>query len=129
MKLSELFFAKTKELWDEAANKPFVIEMAKGTLIDRKFRNYTLQETQIPSDTGSEMQSGYSRTIMDGDYAIVSALNTDYFLDIIGADMPAGNGTNVSLWNRYSSGGVIGANNIWTVKYENGFYTLKKKDT
>ena len=44
MKLSELFFAKTKELWDEAANKPFVIEMAKGTLDEGLFRRYMLQD-------------------------------------------------------------------------------------
>ena len=44
MKLSELFFAKTKELWDEAANKPFVIEMAKGTLDADLFKRYMLQD-------------------------------------------------------------------------------------
>ena len=44
MKLSELLFAKTKELWDEAANKPFVIEMAKGTLDEGLFRRYMLQD-------------------------------------------------------------------------------------
>ena len=44
MKLSELLFAKTKELWDEAANKPFVIQMAKGTLDEGLFRRYMLQD-------------------------------------------------------------------------------------
>jgi len=44
MRLSELLFAKTKELWDEAASKPFVIEMAKGTLDEGLFRRYMLQD-------------------------------------------------------------------------------------
>jgi len=44
MKLSEKLFLSTKELWDLSTEKPFVIEMAKGTLIDQKFRNYTLQD-------------------------------------------------------------------------------------
>lgn len=44
MKLSELLFAKTKELWDEASSKPFVVEMAKGTLDRGLFRRYMLQD-------------------------------------------------------------------------------------
>lgn len=44
MRLSELLFAKTKELWDEAANKPFVVQMAKGTLDEGLFRRYMLQD-------------------------------------------------------------------------------------
>ena len=44
MKLSEILYSKTIGLWKEAAGKPFVTEMAKGTLADGKFRNYTLQD-------------------------------------------------------------------------------------
>jgi len=44
MKLSDLLFAKTKELWNEASSKPFVIDMAKGTLDKRLFRRYMLQD-------------------------------------------------------------------------------------
>ena len=44
MRLSELLFAKTKELWDEAASKPFVVQMAKGTLDEGLFRRYMLQD-------------------------------------------------------------------------------------
>lgn len=44
MKLSELLFAKTKELWDQSASKPFVTDMAKGTLDEGLFRRYMLQD-------------------------------------------------------------------------------------
>ncbi len=44
MKLSEILYSKTIELWKESTEKPFVVEMAKGTLADSKFRNYTLQD-------------------------------------------------------------------------------------
>lgn len=44
MKLSELLFAKTKELWDQSASKPFVVQMAKGTLDEGLFRHYMLQD-------------------------------------------------------------------------------------
>ena len=44
MKLSEILFSKTKELWDQSAEKPFVIEMAKGTLDKELFKRYMLQD-------------------------------------------------------------------------------------
>lgn len=44
MRLSELLFAKTKELWDQSASKPFVVQMAKGTLDEGLFRRYMLQD-------------------------------------------------------------------------------------
>ncbi|MBR3082308.1 MAG: hypothetical protein IKH06_05575 [Clostridiales bacterium] len=44
MKLSEILFSKTKELWDQSAKKPFVIEMAKGTLDKELFKRYMLQD-------------------------------------------------------------------------------------
>ena len=44
MKLSESLFAKTKTLWDEASSKPFVVNMAKGTLDKELFRRYMLQD-------------------------------------------------------------------------------------
>lgn len=44
MKLSEILFSSTKELWNASAGKPFVVEMAKGTLEDRLFQNYTIQD-------------------------------------------------------------------------------------
>ena len=44
MKLSEKLFLSTKELWDLSTEKPFVIEMAKGTLDEGLFRRYMLQD-------------------------------------------------------------------------------------
>ena len=44
MKLSEILFSKAKELWDQSAKKPFVIEMAKGTLDKELFKRYMLQD-------------------------------------------------------------------------------------
>ena len=44
MKLSESLFAKTKTLWDEASSKPFVVNMAKGTLDKERYRRYMLQD-------------------------------------------------------------------------------------
>lgn len=44
MKLTELLFSKAKETWDQATEKPFVIEMAKGTLNDDLYKRYQLQD-------------------------------------------------------------------------------------
>ena len=44
MKLSEILFSKTKDIWDEASSKPFVIAMAKGTLDKSLFKRYMLQD-------------------------------------------------------------------------------------
>lgn len=44
MKLSETLYAGVYDLWREAADKPFVREMTKGTLDDSLFRNYMIQD-------------------------------------------------------------------------------------
>ena len=44
MKLSDTLFAEVEDLWKEAAEKPFVIEMAKGTLDEDRFRHYMIQD-------------------------------------------------------------------------------------
>lgn len=44
MKFSEILYAGAEGLWREAADKPFVKEMAQGTLADKKFRNYMIQD-------------------------------------------------------------------------------------
>lgn len=50
---------------------------------------------------GSEMTSGYSQAIPDGDYIIMSAAASDksqmYYMDIAGSDYPAADGANVIL--------------------------------
>ena len=44
MKFSEILYAAAKDLWEEAAEKPFVIAMADGTLDPARFRFYMLQD-------------------------------------------------------------------------------------
>lgn len=44
MKLSEILRSKADYLWKEASEKPFVVEMAKGTLDEDRFRYYMIQD-------------------------------------------------------------------------------------
>ena len=44
MKLSGILYESARDLWIEATEKPFVNEMAKGTLAEHRFRNYMLQD-------------------------------------------------------------------------------------
>ena len=44
MRLSVLLFNSVQDLWDQAAQKPFVVEMAKGTLNERRYRYYMIQD-------------------------------------------------------------------------------------
>lgn len=43
MKLSDILYEGAVDLWREAADKPFVKEMALGILDEEKFRNYMVQ--------------------------------------------------------------------------------------
>ena len=44
MKLSETLFSKVNKLWDEAAHKDFVVQMANGTLGAERFKHYMIQD-------------------------------------------------------------------------------------
>lgn len=44
MKLSDRLYDRVRTLWKEAAEKPFVTEMAEGTLAEGLFRRYMLQD-------------------------------------------------------------------------------------
>ena len=44
MKLSEILFSSATDLWNVSAEKPFVTEMAKGTLDEGLFKQYMLQD-------------------------------------------------------------------------------------
>ncbi|MBE6741085.1 MAG: CHAP domain-containing protein [Ruminococcaceae bacterium] len=81
--------------------------------------------------TGTEMSSGYSRTIPDGDYLIANAGTTDksvqYYIDIEGTAQPASAGTNVSLCGPLTIDPP--SYEIWTLKYSDGFYTIMQKGT
>lgn len=44
MKLSDRLYEEVQDLWEEAGNKPFVVEMALGTLDKARFRYYMIQD-------------------------------------------------------------------------------------
>lgn len=44
MRLSVVLFNGVQDLWNQAAQKPFVVEMAKGTLDERRYRYYMIQD-------------------------------------------------------------------------------------
>ena len=44
MKFSTVLFESVKDLWDQAANKPFVTEMARGVLKEQRYRYYMIQD-------------------------------------------------------------------------------------
>ena len=44
MKFSDILYEHAADLWEEAAKKPFVVEMAEGTLSPDRFRFYMLQD-------------------------------------------------------------------------------------
>ena len=50
MKLSERLFESTKPFWDKAAQNPFVIAMADGTLGKENFKAYMLQDYYYLND-------------------------------------------------------------------------------
>ena len=50
MRLSDTLYESAKALWEEAAEKPFVVSMAKGTLEKERFRNYMMQDFLYLSD-------------------------------------------------------------------------------
>ena len=77
MKLSELLFSKTIDLWDQSASKPFVIDMAKGTLDSGLYKQYMLQDylylkdyigilKQILDIAEDEKIRGFLTRIIDG---------------------------------------------------------------
>ena len=44
MKISEILLSNIKPLWDEAAEKDFVIKMAEGTLDIKSYKKYMIQD-------------------------------------------------------------------------------------
>lgn len=82
----------------------------------------------IKSDAiyGTAMSSGFDRALPDGDYLIATAKNTSYYLDVEGSN-PVDSGTNVSLCGPLD--GDPPDYDIWTLTYDNGFYTIKQKGT
>ena len=79
---------------------------------------------------GSNMGTGNtSQTLPDGDYAILTGLDCNSYVDIIGSAVPAETGTNVNLWHR-TAGTLLPSCDVWTIKSAgNGFYTIAQKGT
>ena len=79
-----------------------------------------------PDIWGEEMTNGYEAVLPDGDYAIVNAADQSWYLDIMGGDSPAANGTNVNIWGPADD---LASWDVWNITYSNGFYTIRQKDT
>ena len=75
---------------------------------------------------GSEMTSGYSRQLADGDYIIACAGDINYQLDIAGDVVPATTYANINVWPRSNP---EREQDVFTVRYDNGFYSIKQKNT
>lgn len=112
----------------ESANTARYYLYQNSNLVGEFF--YSLStELNFDCTFGDPMTSGYDRVLPDGDYIIASAASTNknmlYFMDIYGRACPADNNSNVSIW----SGEEPGECDIWTITYENGFYTIRQKGT
>ena len=83
---------------------------------------YTYIRPDFPSSQGSPISGGF-KTVSDGDYHIVSALNANMGIDV--ALNGSANGTNVQLFSN-----VTDPNQVFTVKYlDNGFYRITHKSS
>ena len=102
----------------------------QADILQHTTKIWYVTDYNIPSSvTGSAMTCGYSQMLPDGDYVIMSAAATDkskvMYLDISGADFPASNDTNVILYECSTDTPV--SQDIWTIKYSDGFYSIKQK--
>lgn len=50
MSLSDILYKQVKNLWKEATKKPFVTEMANGTLDQSRYHNYMIQDYMYLQD-------------------------------------------------------------------------------
>ena len=83
---------------------------------------YSYIHPDFPPSQGSPI-SGGSRTVSDGDYHIVSALNANMGIDVAGNN--SANGTNVQLYSN-----VNYPDQVFTVQYlNNGFYRITHKSS
>lgn len=85
-------------------------------------RQYEWNETaaQRWSFIGAEMDKGAEYTVYNGDYQIVSALGSDYTLDVPGDTGDIGETANAQMKH-----GLGRKNDVFTLKYQdNGFYKI-----
>ena len=57
MMLSEILYERALPIWREAEEKPFVLEMARGTLAEGKFKRYMLQDYLYLQDYSDILKS------------------------------------------------------------------------
>lgn len=91
--------------------------------------DFALPDPRPNIQIGSTMLSGFDRVLPDGDYMIAIAGTVDkstyYYMDIRGGYSPAASGTDVALCGPYPS--IPMDYDLWTIRYENGFYSIKQK--
>lgn len=120
---------------DVPVGKPYEVRVSihdpnywcAGT-IEGSFKGTTSSNTVVRLDITSSV---YDRVLPDGDYLIATAgasqKSTFFYLDIAGTAQPASSGTNVALCGPLS--GDPPSYEIWTIRYNQGFYTIKQCGT
>ncbi len=92
---------------------------------------YLKKETAVRFDIRTLASGAPSRVLPDGDYIITTAANPDkkvfYYLDIPGQNYPAGNNENVDIHGPKDED--LQQFDTWSIRYENGFYTIKQNGT
>ena len=115
----------TYRVWTAAT--PYWSTEGEDSLTDEK-----TFEVATPIPSGPILSEGAGQTLPDGDYFIFSNLNSKSFLDIVGTDIPAAAGTNVTMYNfgKEDYPREVHACDAWTLQYlNNGFYKIKQKST
>lgn len=72
----------------------------------------------------SSISNNSNRLFPNGNYLIVNAKDSRYFLDIAGSDIPASTGTNVVLYGPYD--GKPADSDFFNIQFSNGYYTIKQ---
>ena len=107
--------------WDNTISK-------SSSMFGKYSFSYLMKSPGVTTEQhGRYMDNGFERTLSDGNYYIVNAADPSYFLDIDGVDIPAAAGTNVHLY--HTDTGYIGECDVWTLRYENGFYTITQMNS
>lgn len=110
----------------DSAGNTLSIDMPITAVNSGSTQTATMSKTWPDLTIGAEMLTGYGRPIADGVYMIVNAGDQRYYLDIEGVEVPAVNGTNVSICGPRSSSDLP-LYDLWTVTYiDNGFYSIKQ---
>jgi len=82
------------------------------------------------TNSGKPMDEGSYKILPDGNYIIRCAadIGKNYYVDVSGNALPAANGTNVSL-NFKENGEKVYSHDVWSIKYEDGYYSITQMGT